>query len=266
MNLSVYVVEDDISACDRFKTISEYVNEINFESFTDNANEAYNYIIEFNPDVIILDLELNIGNGPELLTKINKLPANKRPYVIITTNNSNPITIEYLHQNNSGFIFYKYKPNYSECEVLNFIKMFKTSIYNYRNCIQNDDHIVNENIETLILSDIDKELIRIGISEKITGYKYLKSAIFYVMKNKYDNKLLKELASLYHCKSQSIEHNMRYAINSAWSKYKSINDLKKVYTGHISNDMDAPSAGVFITHYAETLKNKHASNLEKLKS
>ncbi len=264
MNLNIYIVEDDKNACNAFYIAAKSMDDIIITGHTDNSFDAYNYITENNPDAIILDLELRAGNGPDLLTQINELSPNNRPFVIITTNNTNPVVMDYLHQNQSGYIYNKYESSYSEFEVLNLLRLLKTSIYNYRNSTNTGVYREQEDTKAKILSDIDSELIRIGIKPKVSGYKYIQYAIYYVMKDSYSPNILRLLSNTFNVEPKNIEHNVRYAIQSAWSKYKSVDDIRKIYPGHVSDDMDVPSFGDFITHYAEMLKPKYINYFEKI--
>lgn len=82
------------------------------------------------PDVVILDIELHhgAGNGITFLTKPNALNLTARPYVLITTNNSNSVTYESARTLGADFIMSKHKPDYSAQYVVEFIRMIQHAI------------------------------------------------------------------------------------------------------------------------------------------
>lgn len=256
MSLSVYIVEDDVSACKRFEQAAENIDNINIVGNTNDASVALDFIKIHKPEAVILDLELHMGsgNGLDLLKKINSFQAEK-PYVIVTTNNSNRITYDYAQKNGAGFIMSKHQNNYSEWEVLNFLNMISSSIIDARSCSVPAFSENPDDIKGILMSDILQDLNKIGIKPSVSGYKYLSTAIYHTAVDDLST-MLDELSRMYKKTPSSIEHAMRNAINSAWTRIAP-QTLYDNYKGNFREGQIAPTTTQFICYYAEKLKCRH---------
>lgn len=266
MNLNIYIVEDDKEACERFISVAENFSDFSIVGATDSSSIAYDYILTNNPDVVILDLELNcgIGSGLELIDKINKLNSKQKPYVVVTTNTSNPTTYSYAHENGVGFIFSKHQSGYSELYVLNQINLVKKSISYCRSQTINNSFIDKSSIESTLRGHIMDTLDSLGINVASKGYKYLTDAIYYTMFNENDKQTFEHLSQKYNKSMRLIEQAIRNAILSAWSR-KDSNRAREVFPDNLYQGKDYPSPSTFIYFYAERLKNEHLALVEQIK-
>lgn len=256
--LSVYIVEDDTVACEKLYAFADNNQNIDIIGHTNNSNTALESIKLYNPDAVILDIELTSGsgNGLELLNKINMLSANKRPYVVVTTHTTNPLLYDALRRNGSGLIIYKHQIGYSELEVINHLILMTDSILQAKlsSHESNPNDSLND-LEAIIKQDIFYELTKIGIKTNVSGFKYLSSAIYYTIFNPLDS-MLDELNHIYNISKSRIEHSMRNAINYCW-RNTAISVLEDNYNGFIHSQSGCPTTTQFITYYAGKLKNKH---------
>ncbi len=266
MNLNIYIVEDDKDACERFISVAENFSDFSIVGTTDSSTIAYDYILTNNPDVVILDLELNygIGSGLELIDKISKLNPKQKPYVVITTNTSNPTTHNYAHENGVGFIFSKHQASYSELYVLNQISLVKKSILYCRNQTINNDFVDKSSIESILRGHIMNALNNLGINISAKGYQYLTDAIYYTMFNENDKQTFEHLSKKHNKSTRLIEQTIRNAIISAWSR-KDSNRAREVFPDSLYQGKDYPSPSTFVYYYAERLKNEHLALIEQLK-
>ena len=79
--LRVLLVEDDATSC---MEINDYINrldDVTLVASTNNASTAIEYMREFLPDAVILDLELHQGGGDGLffLAQLQQLELSKHP-------------------------------------------------------------------------------------------------------------------------------------------------------------------------------------------
>ncbi len=265
MNLSIYIVEDDKETCERFTSIIDSFKELTIIGISDNSTEAYNHILTDKPDVLILDLELNLGEGSglDLLENISTPNCTKKPYIVVTTNTSNQLVYNHLHTSGVGFIFSKHQKGYSEANVLRHINLIKLQILNAHNQSSPLPVIDKDDIKSIIMSDILNQLDDVGIKSSNLGYKYLSDAIYYVITQGYDKNIYNHLSTLHNKSVSSIEHAIRNAIDSAWSNKNNSKALKNFPVNQY-HGKDSPSPGPFICYYAERLKNTHHKLLSSL--
>lgn len=255
--LSILLVEDDSVACNEFIDYIEKEDNISLISVTNNSEEAIDYIKDTLPDAIILDLELHNGNGNGLsvLQNLKRLHLNKKPYILITTNNSSQITYDSARYLGADFIMYKHQEDYSTENVLDFLKII-TPILMRKKHISEPLFQSSKSSETKtkrIIRRIDTELNHIGISPKSIGYQYLVDAIDMVIKHPMQN-LCNVIGKKYGKTEASVERAMQNAINRAW-RTSDIDDLLKFYTARINSDKGVPTLTEFIYYYANKIKN-----------
>ncbi len=111
------------------------IEEVSIISLTNSASKAIENIHDYQPDVIILDLELHYGSGTglDVLMGLKQMHLPTKPYILITTNNSSQITFDYARSLELTFIMSKHQDHYSETKVLNFIAMMKNLIFAKQN-------------------------------------------------------------------------------------------------------------------------------------
>ena len=245
--LTIIIVEDEPETCKNFATYADELDELLIVSITNDASKALTDIQDFIPDVVILDLELHLGcgNGLELLYGLSRLHLDSNPYILITTNNSSNITFEYARQLGADFIMSKHQNDYSERNVLNFLKMMKSVIKNRPSTIPSalltteTPELYKKRITRRIMS----ELNLVGINPKTVGYQYLIDAIHIIIKK-------------YGKTESSVERAMQNAISRAWKK-TDIDELYQHYTAKIHSEKGTPTITEFIYYYANKIKNDY---------
>ncbi len=254
--LSILLVEDDQAACKEFVEQTEELEDVSLIGVTNNSTKAIDYVKDFLPDAIVLDLELHngSGNGLMVLQELKHLLLDVTPYVLITTNNSSAMTYDYARQLGADFIMSKHQKDYSSKNVLDFLKMMKPVIHSRR---QNTAgvHATTESPEQRnkrTVSKIIADLNHVGISPKATGYQYLIDAIRLVIKQPTHN-LCNIIGEKYGKTESSVERAMQNAINKAW-RTADIDDLLKYYTARISSEKGIPTMTEFIYYYANKIK------------
>lgn len=252
--IKVLLVEDDIDECNKYKTISDKRSDINLVATTNSSTKAIEYLKYYKPDAVILDLELNKGEGSgfEFIENIVKQSVTKRPNIVVTTNVCSDSVYDFCHKNKIDFIFYKKQVNYSQEKILNTLLLLN----GYEN-EKNVKYEVDENVEEDKIRDrINKELELIGISSHLQGKKYLCDAIYFVIKNdKEDSKvsIIQHLVSKYKKSNSTISRAMQNAILHAW-RISSLEDLTTYYTARINYETGVPTPTELIYYYADKIK------------
>ncbi len=119
-DFTILIVEDDVDVCQRF---TQYVNtqeDIEIVAITDDATQAISDILYYEPDAVILDLELHNGTGSGLDVLSSLKGKLVHPFILITTNNCSQIIYEHARELGADYIFYKHQNGYSKKQLLTF--------------------------------------------------------------------------------------------------------------------------------------------------
>lgn len=255
--MKLLLIEDDKNECNKFLEFANKSEEIEFVAITNSADEGLKLYKRHSPEGIILDLELNEGQGSgfDFLKGIQKMNLETKPKIVVTTNVFSDSVYDYLHENKVDFIFYKKQENYSIEKVVNTLLLLKEYKNKERPAFANSEE--DEEEETKIISDkIDKELDIIGVSPHLQGRKYLHDAILYLLtKSNNDSKIsiTQYLTSKYKKPDSTISRAMQNAIIYAW-RISSIEDLSEHYTAKINHETGIPTPTGFIYYYVEKIK------------
>lgn len=253
--LTIILIEDDEKACEEIKAYSESTSGTRIINTTNNSFAAIEMVKSSLPDAVILDLELHLGGGNGLLflSELKNLDLPKRPYILVTTNNSSNITLEQARTLGADFIMAKYETQYSAQYVIEFLRMMSAAIFQASEASQNSTEIISaDQHKCNFTKRIQRELDLIGISPKAIGYQYLTDAIMLTYEDPGPN-LCRKLSEKYHKTDVSIERAMQNAINRAW-RVSDPDDLLEHYTGKIRSDKGVPTLMEFVYYYVNMLK------------
>ena len=275
--LTLLLIEDDKQASKEMIACADTFDDITFTGAPDNSTEALALVHERLPHAVILDLELHNGSGSGLafLYALKDHCPSKRPYIIVTTNNSSQITYDAARHAGADYIFYKHQADYSADTVLSFLQMLKKVILdNYMaseiSSLQEtskDSLAATETTDTAnsaeasqelnchITRRIYLELDQIGINPRSKGYQYLADAIYLVMHTPPRN-LCTKLAQTHGKTESSIQRAMQNAIAKAW-RTTPIDDLLKYYTAKINSEKGVPTITELVYYYANKLKTEY---------
>lgn len=169
--LRVLLVEDDATSCMEINDYISRLDDVTLVASTNNASTAIEYMKEFLPDAVILDLELHQGGGDGLffLAQLQQLELSKHPYILVTTNNSSNITYESARQLGADFILAKYQENYSAQYVVEFLRIMKKVIFSEKGKTASKITATepSESKDKRLIQKIQHELNLIGIARKL---------------------------------------------------------------------------------------------------
>ncbi len=251
--LSILLVEDDNAVCKKFVDLIDQSDFFSLAGVTNNSIKAIELTKDTQPDAIILDLELHQGSGSglDVLRELKSLPLAKKPFVLITTNNTSPTTFRIARQFGADFILTKYQDNYSEKYVLDFIRSLpsvkkntETEGVSSQTSEEQSPAFLEQRVKRQILAEFDN----IGIKRKFVGHRYLIEAVIMTIQNPRPN--ISSYLAVKHDKTESsVERAMQNAINRAWSS-TDVDELHKYYTARISSIKGVPTLTEFIYYYA----------------
>ena len=252
--LRLLLVEDDANTC---MTFNQYIDEnenITLVNITNNAAQALSDISYYQPDAIILDLELNngCGTGFDVLTGLSSTGI--KPYIVVTTNNSSNTTYEYARHLGADFIMYKQQKDYSEKKVVDFLFAMRSILKKQQKQLIQDVNDSPEYKSKRIHQRIINELNLIGVNQRLKGFNYLVEAIFITIQaDSLVPKLCEEVAKNFKKSEASVERAMQTAINNTWTS-TDMDTLLKYYTARISINRGTPTLLDFVQFYANKIK------------
>ena len=181
--LSVLLVEDDPIQCQELANCFESSPNIKLIAVTNNSEKALEHVVDFLPDVIILDLELHDGTGDGLtfLNRLRKLNLAFPIYVLITTHNISKTTHQQARMLGADFIMTKSSEDYNAHKVVDFISSLKNIILNTAKQKTSDDFVTPNEKWQRTKNRIISELDKIGIPPNVVGRKYLIDAISLIL-------------------------------------------------------------------------------------
>lgn len=214
--MKIYIVEDDMTTCERFQRCANDYTDFSICGFSGSSKIAIKQIEDKKPDVIIIDLELSKGEGDGLvlISDIINCCDNYKPFILITTNNPSQRIHSHARDSGADYIMCKFQTGYSEDFVLKFLLSLKNTILPTINNISISPILTEAERDKILLSEITNFLCIIGIRPKLKGFEYLKSAIFYSLFN--DDTPFEIVGKQFHCRPQSVQRAMQNAINSAY--------------------------------------------------
>lgn len=256
---NILIIEDDKTACERFKNIIEQYEKYSLIGFTASSTKAIDLTKKYSPDAVILDLELTNngeGSGIQYLKDLKLHNINPKPFILVTTNNISNTIIETARQLGTDFFLSKYQADYSEKMVIDFL----TTIFSIseRTNLSLRTPTVNDlsqiQIKNRIRALAIKELNTIGINPKRKGYVYLTDSILEAIVNP-TALYIDVVAYNYRKTKESITRAMQNAINTAWTT-SDIYVLLNNYTARISHDRTSPTVAEFVRYYASKIRNE----------
>ena len=253
--IRLLIVEDNLQECRAFQDCIERMDDIELVGVTGSAEQALKLMEQFLPNAIILDLELEEGDGVDFFYKCmeKKLPVT--PYVVVTTNITSEITLKGLHENGVGMIFSKHIRNYNPQQVLNKFVHSKKYILSRDKEKQGTTKIDPARIAAKSMRQmISDELGEIGITTKIDANIYLTEAIM-LARERINERwavskwLYTTVAQICNTNKDNVEHSIRIAIQNAWKNSDS-DVLREHYTQATSSSKGCPTNKEFITYFA----------------
>ena len=254
--MKVLLVEDDEKECSIYKKIIDDKNNVKLIASTNSSSEAIKYVCNHKPDGIILDLELNDGEGSglEFIQNIQNLNLDKLPKIVVATNILSDSVYNFLHKNKVDFIFYKNQANFSQENVLNTLLLlneFESSNKVFVSKLSEDEDNKNK-----ICDLINNELDLIGVGTHLKGRKYLFDAIYFIIESAESNEkisVIQFLVGKYKRSNSTISRAMQNAILHAW-RISALEDLSALYTARINYETGVPTPTEFIYYYADKIK------------
>lgn len=246
----ILLIEDDPDQCQKYIDYVKDHKDFYILQTTNGCRSGLSFLKSFNPDLVLLDLELNGGDGSGLdfLSEFCRMQMPNRPCVFVVTNNIANRVHARARKLGAEFIFEKDKPDYSPHVVIDF----------FCEHFLGQEPVLRPNIrdEKTVRDSIIRSIEGIGITAGMNGKAYLIDAIYIAIdKEVLDLKrdVYTPLAQKYQKSSQNIEKSIRNAIMKAWETTE-YSVLVKHYTAQVNPNTGYPSNKEFIAEMAEKFR------------
>ena len=248
-SIEILLVEDDKDMCEAFEFCIKRSKKFHLVGKTGKQSEGIAFVKGGNIGAVILDLELEEGDGIHFLEELKTLDV-EPPLVVVITNTRSEITLEYIRAEGADFIYQKCNESYSPNMVLSIIE--HTYPYKKKSCSPQMKVISYQQSQEKLYQRkrIEDELVRLGFKLHIKSTNYLIDAIHYTaFEIKDKDYVLKEVYGIVAKKNDTkdinVEKAIRDSIERAWMKTDP-EVLERFYPYPVSKESGTPTNMEFI--------------------
>ena len=256
--IEILLVEDDKNMCEAFEFCIRRRKQFHLAEQTGSQKEGLEILRKGKIGVVILDLELDEGDGINFLKDMKEIPVEK-PLVVVITNSRSQITLDCIRANGADFVCQKNNESYSPDMVLSIIE--QTYPFRSRHISPQMKVISYEQKQEKLFhrNRIEEELGKLGfkVGGRSTGY--LVDAIYFVA---YETKesdcemkvVYSAVGKKNNTKDVNIEKAIRDSIEKIWTR-TAPDVLERYYPYPISKGSGAPTNMEFVKHMARKMRN-----------
>ena len=223
---------------------------------TGNGSIACQYILEKQPDVVLVEVVLPEIDGLGVIEKMKmELGEDKKTAFIVIGSISSDHMVECAFQ--AGADYYIMKPFHNKSVLSRIRQVMQYGNMNLK-VLHNNKEYEAKTMEYDLETDVTEIIREIGIPAHIKGYQYIREGIIMAVDDinmlNYITKLLyPTIAKKYKTTSSSVERAIRHAIEVAWSRGK-IEVLEEMFGYTISAGKGKPTNSEFIALLADKLR------------
>ena len=249
--IKIFLLEDDKNHCQKYIDFVKSNSHLYQLRFSHGCQSGLKELERYQPDLILVDIELNKGDGTGLdfLVKLQDLELEKPPRIIVITNIEAPPIHDRAHRLGVDFIFEKNKPDYSPEIVINFAM-------DHLFC-QKATYKPNVDSEESIRAAISQRLENMGVIARYNGKAYLIEGIAIAAKKHgvFDlkNDIYAPLSRKYSKSADAISKAIQTAIENAFLNTPD-ETMARYYFGEINSKNACPTPKEFITSVAEQFR------------
>jgi len=265
--MPLLLIEDDELECKRFKDYVQSRNDVRFVGETNSSTTGIALVKKHLPEVVILDLELRHGQGSGMafLLELKKTKLAVWPLIIVITNVSSEVILDYARQNGVDFVFSKAQADYEPKTIIDFALDLRPTMQKRNQLRLAEKGLDLSSVESpeerkqRIVEKIENEMDLIGLPNHLKGREYAMDGICFLLT--YDPKAegavpqtaFDYLAKAHGKADTSIGRAIQTAIRKAWEKTP-IDELTVHYTDRVDYNTGMPTPLEFLTFYAKKIR------------
>lgn len=230
-------------------------NDVEAVDVAVNGKEAYDKIINNNPDIVLLDLVMPELDGLGLMEKLVSNKIEKMPKIILQSAISQEFVIkEAIELGAYCFMLKPYDFSVLYDRIKTAYKDTSTTINN--NFIVQPYEKGNSNLDVEV--EVTNLIHKVGIPANIIGHQYLREAIIRVVHDRglitgITKGLYPDIAKKYKTTAPKVERSIRHAIEVCWLKGR-LDVLENVFGYAISPERGKPTNSEFIAMVADRIR------------
>ena len=241
----ILIVDDSLETIEHIKSKLKTEDKFEVIGSAQNVADAYNLIIEKNPDLVITEIVLIGQDGFELMEKCKGIKDEPKFFVVSSL--SQETFVEKAMK--LGAVYYLAKP----FSIDNLAKRLHDVNLSALNSGQNIAKTYNKEID----EKITNIFITVGIPAHIKGYQFLREAIKMAIQepeiiNSITKRLYPNIAEKFDTSSSKVERAIRHAIEVAWNRGK-IENINSLFGVKVYSDNEKPTNGEFIALVADKM-------------
>lgn len=256
--IKVLLADDNKDFCDVVGNYLGKLDDIDVVAVAHDGIDAYNKILDYKPDIAILDGIMPRLDGLGILEKLQKNQTqtqDKMPICIMLS----ALTLEKVTQKalDLGAEYYMAKPFDMET-LVSRIRQLKSEFSSNKQSQQKDKSKSSPlnpiNLETRITNILHE----IGVPAHIRGYHYMREAIMMAVAdldvlNYITKELYPSIAKKCNTTPSRVERAIRHAIEVAWSRGK-VDAIDSLFGYTVNNHKGKPTNSEFIALIADRLR------------
>lgn len=257
--IKIMLVEDDPMVCESYRAEIRNLPDLALTYETGSEQQALGYMQAHKIDVVILDIELTEGDGISFLERIDELGLEK-PFITVVTNNVSAVTLSYMREHGTDYIYQKSNISYSPSKVLGIIR----KICPYQKMMKaREEPVVNsyfgrEKDEDIKRRYIAGELQKMGFKEKQVGFTYIVDALLILMDYSgtpphVTSEIYPLIAKERNTSKEGVERSVRNAIERTFRKISAA-QLSYYYPFAYDKEKGRPSNSDFLLNFAKLIR------------
>lgn len=257
--IKIMMVEDEESVRREFRKELYRQPQMQIVYETGKETDALRYLRANQVHVIILDIELEEGDGVSMLDEIQEFEE-KKPFIVVVTNTGSNVTLNYMRENGVDYVYRKMNVSYSAKRVLNIIgKIFPYQQFSQPNAGHPLVEYFNEvKTDKLMRRYVEQALVDIGFKRRRSGFAYMVDAILMIMKNKgsmlhITNDIYPAVAALHRTTKENVERCIRGSIEATWTE-TDLRRLERYYPFPYDEEQGRPTNFNFLMNMASRLQ------------
>lgn len=257
--MEVMIVDDEPEVRADFRHACAGYEPMSLAYETGSEQQALEYLETHEADVMILDIELEEGDGLSLLDEI-KTRGLKKPFVVVVTNTGSQATLSYMRAHGADYIYQKTNRSYSAVRVLRLAEKLcpYQRIEDNRKCMHAVSAYKKEKEEKITRKYIEDELEKMGFRKKHVGFNYTAEAIFLLVQGKGEQpnasgKLYQLIADTCQTTQSGVERGIRNAIVAVFTGTNAAT-LHRYYPFPYDEEKGRPTNTEFLKNMAQRLK------------
>ena len=263
--ITVLIADDNAEFARTLTGYLEKQDNMEVIGIAKDGNEAFEMIVNTEPDVALLDVIMPHLDGLGVLEKLEESHLAKKPIcIMLSAVGQDKITQKAL---NLGAQYYVVKPFDIECLIkrIKDIKFFQPEPVKGGNFLAREikapyielapeNQKSEKNLEALVTNVIHE----VGVPAHIKGYQYLREAIMMVVNdidviNQITKQLYPDIAQKFKTTPSRVERAIRHAIEVAWGRGQT-DAVENIFGYTVSAAKGKPTNSEFIAMIADKLR------------